>query len=106
MDQQQRQVLAFERESVLPSSKYLEEQYLNHIQNKIPFEYSSQEEHQKYSEELEKFIEYFSVKKLSNIDNNMINELADDVVQPFPEVTAENSVIGCLVSNQRGNKLN
>ena len=105
MDQQQRQILAFERESVLPSSKYLEDQNLNQIQNKVPFEYDSKEEHQKYSEELENFIEYFSSKKLANIDNSMINELADETAQPIQEVTAvENSIISSLVSNQRENK--
>ena len=101
LDQQQRQILAFERESVLPSSKYLEEQDANQIQSKVPFEFDSQDKHLQYSEELEKIIEHFSNKHLSNIDNNIINELADETTQPIQEATVpENSMIGSLVSYQ------
>ena len=101
LDQQQRQILAFERESVLPSSKYLEEQDANQIQSKVPFEFDSQDKHLQYSEELEKFIEHFSNKHLSNIDNNIINELADETTQPIQEATVpENSMIGSFVSYQ------
>ena len=39
LNQQQRQILEFERESVLPSNKLLEQQEREFIQNKVPFEY-------------------------------------------------------------------
>ena len=39
LNQQQRQILEFERESVLPSNKLLEHQEREFIQNKVPFEY-------------------------------------------------------------------
>ena len=105
LSQQQRQILAFERESVLPSSKYLEELDANQIQNKVPFEYDSQEKHEQYSDELQKIIEYFSNKPLTDIDSNIINELTDETTQPIQETTIPNtSVIGSLVSDQRDHK--
>ena len=105
LSQQQRQILAFERESVLPSSKYLEELDANQIQNKVPFEYECEDKHQMYSEELEKFIEHFSNKQLSDIDYNIIKELSDNTNQPINEVTApNNSIIGSLISDQRVHK--
>ena len=75
LSQQQRQILAFERESVLLSSKYLEELDVNQIQNKVPFEYGSREKHEQYSDELQKIIEHFSSRPLTNIDNNIINDV-------------------------------
>ena len=105
LNQQQRQILAFERESVLPSSKYLDELNANQIQNKVPFEYGSEEKHQQYSEELEKIIEYFSNRQLSDIDNNIINELADEITKKVQETSvATISIIGSSVSDQKNHK--
>ena len=105
LSQQQRQILAFERESVLPSNKYLEELYANQIQNKVPFEYDSQEKHEQYSEDLQKIIEHFSNKPLADIDNNIIKELTDETTQPIHETTIpNNSIIGSLVSDRRDSK--
>ena len=105
LNQQQRQILAFERESVLPSSKYLDELNANQIQNKVPFEYGSQEKHEQYSEELQKIIEHFSSIQLSNIDNNIINELADETNQPIHETSIPmTSVISSSIHEQRNSK--
>ena len=105
LSQQQRQILAFERESVLPSSKYLEELDANQIQNKVPFEYDSQEKHEQYSDELQKIIEYFSNKPLTDIDNNIINELADETNQPVRETSVPTmSIISSSIHEQRNSK--
>ena len=105
LNQQQRQILAFERESVIPSSRYLEEQDANQIQNKVPFEYDNQEKHLQYSEELDKIIQHFSNRQLTDIDNNIIDELADEQPQSAQEATiSNNSVIGNLATDQRDHK--
>ena len=78
---------------------------MNQIQNKIPLEYCSQEKHEQYSDELQKIIEYFSNKPLTDIDNNIINEFTDETTQSIQETTIPNiSVIGSLVSDQRDHK--
>ena len=105
MDQHQRQILAFERESVLPSSKFLEEQEINQIQNKVPFEYSDQLKHQEYYEEMEKFIGNFTNKNLSNLDCSIINELADETTKSSSEVNCTNySILGSMVTDPNTNK--
>ena len=105
LDQQQRQILSFERESVLPSNKCFEEQDANQIQNKLPFEYDDQTKHQEYYEELDKFIEKYSERKLSAFDRNIITELTDEVIQPIQDVTVQNSsAIGGLITEQRDEK--
>ena len=105
MSQHQRQILAFERESVLPSSKFLEEQEANQIQNKVPFEYGDQLKHQEYYEEMEKFIDHFSSRNLSNLDHSIINELADETNKPEPELNgASTSILGSLVTEVQHNK--
>ena len=78
LSQQQRQILAFERESVLPSSKYLEELDANQIQNKVPFEYENLIKQQKYNNELGKFIYEYSRAPLSQFDYKIMDELEDD----------------------------
>ena len=99
MDQQQRQILAFERESVIPSSKYLDEQDLNQIQNKVPFENASLITNQEYEEAVEAFIKNYSSKPLSKFDYNIINELADKTYQSIQEDTRINSnLLGSLAT--------
>ena len=101
LNQQQREILAFERESVLPSSEYLKEQNMNEIQNKVPFEYDSQEKHQKYSEELDKFIDQFSNRQLSKIDKNIINDIVFEAAQPMHDASiSNNSMIDNQVTEQ------
>ena len=83
----------------------MEQQKSNQIQNKVPLENDSQEKHLQYSEELDKFISHYSSRQLSDIDNNIINELFDESFQPPQEVTAQNnSIIGSLVTDQRDHK--
>ena len=101
LNQHQREILAFEHESVIPSSKYLKEQNTNEIQNKVPFEYDNQEKHQKYSEELDKFINQYSNRQLSKIDKNIINDIVFEAAQPIQDVSASNnSMIDNLVTEQ------
>ena len=78
LSQQQRQILAFERESVLPSSKYLEELDANQIQNKVPFEYEDFDKQQKYDFELKKFIDGYTKGSLSRLDYKIMDELEDE----------------------------
>ena len=105
MDQHQRQILAFERESVIPSSKFLEEQEINQIQNKVPFEYSDQLKHQEYYEEMEKFIGNFTNKNLSNLDCSIINELADETTKSYSDINVTNSSnLGSMITDPNPNK--
>ena len=78
LNQQQRQILAFERESVLPSWKELEELNTNLIQNKVPFEYESHDNRQKYNNELEKFIDRYTQGPLSRLDYTIMDELENN----------------------------
>ena len=48
LNQHQRQLLAFERKSVLPSSKAIEKQEAEFIQNKVPFENANPEDKSDY----------------------------------------------------------
>ena len=83
----------------------MKEQEANQIQNHVPFEYDNKEKHQSYSEELNKFIDQFSNRQLSDIDLNIISELTDEPSQSMQEVTVpNNSVIGSIVSNVRDHK--
>ena len=105
MDQHQRQILAFERESVIPSSKFLEEQEANQIQNKVPFEYSDQLKHQEYYEEMEKLIDNFTNKDLSNFDHRIINELADESTKSCSDINVTNSSnLGSMIIDPNQNK--
>ena len=105
MDQNQRQILAFERESVLPSSKFLEEQETNQIQNKVPFEYSDQLKHQEYYDAMEKLIDNFANKDLSNFDHRIIHELADGSTKSYSDINVTNSSnLGSMIADPNPNK--
>ena len=105
LNQHQRQILAFERESVLPTSKFLEEQEANQIQNKVPFEYSGETKTKEYFEEIIEFVNNFSNKSLTKLDFSIIDELADEATQEEAEVTVtNNSIVGSQVSNQNRDK--
>ena len=81
LNQHQRQILAFERESVLPTSKFLEEQEANQIQNKVTYEYSGEEKTKEYFEEVIKFVNNFSSKSLTKLDFSIIDELSDEATK-------------------------
>ena len=64
LNQHQREILAFERESVLPSSKVLEEQEAEFIQNKVPFEYDGYSKQEEYFENVGRLINITLVNKI------------------------------------------
>ena len=78
LNQHQREILAFERESVLPSSKILEEQEAEFIQNKVPFEYDGYSKQEDFSAHLHKLINKFQARSLSNLDIKIINEITNE----------------------------
>ena len=76
LSQQQRQLLAFEQESVLPSNKALEKQEAEFIFIKVPLQYESSQNVTQYFEKVENFISEFSSNHLSNVDFNIIKEVS------------------------------
>ena len=78
LNQQQRQILEFERESVLPSNKLLEYEESEFIQNKVPFEYSGSLKQDDYHDMIGKFIDDFSQQSFTNIDVRIINEIVSE----------------------------
>ena len=97
LDQQQRQILAFERESVIPSSKAFEQTEANFLQNKVPFEYSDRLKIEEYQEEVEKVFDNLKHKTLTHLDYNIINELVDEKLQGNREIDKSNQ--GVMVTN-------
>ena len=77
LNQYQRQILSFESESVLPNNRQLsiEEQSLLH--NRVPLENSNIHIHESYIDEVEKFMNAFSSKPLSNLDIKLIESSAN-----------------------------
>ena len=78
LDRQQRQILEFERESVLPSNKLLEREESEFIQNKVPFEFSGSIKQDDYKERVAKFVGEFSKRTFSNIDVRIIGEIVGE----------------------------
>ena len=73
----QRQILSFERDSMLPSSKLMEEKELKSFINKVPFENEKVILQNDYMTEIDKFIKDYSTNQMSYLDNNIIKELSD-----------------------------
>ena len=78
LSQQQRQLLAFERDSVLPSNKTLEEQEAKFIHSKVPFQDESAIEWAEYAESVDKCVAGFYNKPLSDVDIQIINEVVNE----------------------------
>ena len=78
LTQQQRQLLAFERESMLPTNKKLEELEAESIHNKVPFETMNNLERSEYLVHIDKFIHELECTELTNTDANIINEISMD----------------------------
>ena len=76
LTQQQRQLLAFERESVLPTSKELEGLESEYIHNKVPFETMNNMVRAEYLVNVDKFIHELECKELTNIDAKIIDEIS------------------------------
>ena len=90
---------------MIPSSKYLDEQDVNQLQNKVPFENASLIANQEYEEAVEAFIKNYSIKPLSKLDMNIIDELADEASHSVREVTGVNStVIRSLATEQNNDR--
>ena len=75
LSQHQRQLLAFERDSVLPSSKTFEETEAQFVQNKVAMQYEDTVGSVEYAESVDKYIAGFLDKPLSDMDRQIINEL-------------------------------
>ena len=87
------------------SFNYLSNYFSNSIQNKLPFENDNQDKHQEYYDELKVFIEKYSDKQLSEFDQNIIKELADEVVPPIQETfVCNNSDISNMGAEQKFDK--
>ena len=79
LNQQQRQILEFERASVLPWNKPLDLEEIDFIQNKVPFEYSGSLKQDWYRDSVNKFVEEFSNRELTSIDMKIIDEVNNEV---------------------------
>ena len=64
LNQNQREILAFERESVLPSCKALEKIEAEFIQNKVPFEYAGYLKQEEYIERVTHLMNNFESNAL------------------------------------------
>ena len=78
LSQQQREILTFEHESLLPSNKAFEQQEANFICNKVPFEYAGYLKHEEYYNRVERFAKSFEGKLLSDLDIQIFQEIIDN----------------------------
>ena len=82
LNQQQRQLLAFERESVLPSSNLVKQLESEFVQNKVPFEYEESKSKTEYLDKVDKYLDEFKDQTLTNIDIKIINEIVNEDYSP------------------------
>ena len=75
LSQQQREILAFEKESLLPSNKAFEQQESDFICNKVPFEYAGYLKHEEYYDKISGLVKSFEDKDLSALDIQIISEI-------------------------------
>ena len=85
LSQQQRQLLAFERESVLPSSNLVKQLEVEFVQNKIPFEYAESKDKTEYLEKVDKYLDEFKGQALTNMDIKIIDEIVNEDYSPKHE---------------------
>ena len=78
LSQQQRQLLAFERESVLPSSNLVKQLEAEFVQNKVPFEYAESKNKTEYLEKVDKYLDEFKGQALTNMDIKIIDEIVNE----------------------------
>ena len=76
LTQQQRQLLAFERESVLPINKELEGLKSEYIHNKVPFETVNNIGKAEYLINVDKFMHELECTELTNTDAKIIDEIS------------------------------
>ena len=82
LNQQQRQLLAFERESVLPSSNLVKQLESEFVQNKVPFEYEESKSKTEYLDKVDKYLDEFKDQTLTNMDIKIINEIVNEDYSP------------------------
>ena len=82
LSQQQRQLLAFERESVLPSSNLVKQLEAEFVQNKVPFEYAESKNKAEYLDKVDKYLDEFKGQALTNMDIKIIDEIVNEDYSP------------------------
>ena len=78
LSQQQRQLLAFERESVLPSNNLVKQLEAEFVQNKAPFEYAESKNKAEYLDKVDKYLDEFKGQALTNMDIKIIDEIVNE----------------------------
>ena len=78
LSQQQRQLLVFERESVLPSNNLVKQLEAEFVQNKVPFEYAESKNKAEYLDKVDKYLDEFKGQALTNMDIKIIDEIVNE----------------------------
>ena len=74
--QYQCQLLAFERESVLSSSRHTDQSTKELTHGSVPFEHASSKEQTEYSEKVDRLVGSFADRELSVLDISIIDEFS------------------------------
>ena len=82
LNQQQSQLLAFERESVLPSNNLMKQLEAEFVQNKVPFECVESKDKTEYLDKVDKYLDEFKGQALTNMDIKIINEILNEDYNP------------------------
>ena len=78
LSQQQRQLLAFERESVMPSSYLMKQLESEFIQKIVSFEYVEYKGKTEYFDKVDKYLDEFKNQGLTNMDIKIIDEISNE----------------------------
>ena len=81
LSQKQRQLLAFEWESVLPCSKLLEIEESQFIQNIVPLQYDKSLKQIEYVVKVDKCMKELTIKTLSNTDIQILKEISNQDIK-------------------------
>ena len=68
LNDHQRQMLVFEKGSMLPTNKLLELKYHETFEYRVPFESESKVDEDAYIQDVNKFVSEYSANKTNNID--------------------------------------
>ena len=68
LNDHQRQMLVFEKDSMLPTNKLLELKYHETFEYRVPFESESKLDEDAYIQEVNRFVSEYSSNKTNNID--------------------------------------
>ena len=75
LNDHQRQMLVFEKDSILYKSKKLDTKEFDDIKFKVPFENEEKIKKDIYHEKINKFIEEYSICQISNFDKKIISDI-------------------------------